>query len=593
LVLKGVPNATIVIAKDASQSAKLAAKEFNYHIVKVTGIKLPEKTDNNISDLKMLKGTAVLIGESKFTRRLGLQSADFKRQEYLIRATPGMLILLGRDKPGTGEITYEQDGLFSGFKTIEGFGYWFPVEETGSCYAVYDFLERYCGIRWYLPADIGMVAPRKQTLAFSKINIRRRPWTSYRNVWPSDIVTTLYYWDKSKEVPPPLAKRDRNLWFLRMRMGGNAFAANHSTEDWPLRFLKKHPEYFADHCKDKGKLKARPNMLLCYSNPEVLEQVVKDARDYFDGNLTSQTSTISRAGDFFGVVPADTYMEAQCPDCNPNITHSNDYFNSNEASNYIFNFVNAVAKEVKISHPGKYISTLAYDGYFFPPDFALESNIAVMICLQSQLWWNPKLKENDKRGLLAWFKKSRDLYIWEYFNFPQHRKGTLFPGFSVHRLAKNIKLYHKLGIKGMFIELDGTKTGLWANPIQDQINVYFTLKLLDDPAQNVDKLLDEFYSSFYGKAGKAIKGFVARAEDIYNDTKLYPAWSLKQMTHLNEELSWKYLCLPETLKEFNALMKEAYKLPETELEKNRVRLFDEAVFQMMKKSSKTFISRKR
>ena len=212
-----------------------------------------------------------------------------------------------------------------------------------------------------------------------------------------------------------------------------------------------------------------------------------------------------------------------------------------------------------------------------------------MICVQSQLWWNPRLRAYDTKGILKWSEKTKNLYVWEYYNFPQHRKDNLFPGFSIHRFSDNIKLYKKLGIKGMFIELDYTPVNFsWTNPVQDQINLYFTLKLLDDADVNIDTLLNEFYSAFYGKAGEPIKQFVMKAENIYNSTEKYPTASLNTLTHLNSELSWKYLCPPDSLKQFSKLIEDAYRLARTDIEKNRVKLFDEAVHQMMLKSSAAY-----
>jgi hypothetical protein len=92
LVKDGKPAATVVIAGKPSKTALFAVEELNSHIEKITGTRLPV-----VSDGTEVTGPRVLVGESAATRALGLRSSDFREQEYLVRATPDTLILLGRD----------------------------------------------------------------------------------------------------------------------------------------------------------------------------------------------------------------------------------------------------------------------------------------------------------------------------------------------------------------------------------------------------------------------------------------------------------------------------------------------------------------
>ena len=43
----------------------------------------------------------------------------------------------------------------------------------GSCHAVHTFLEKYLGVRWYLPTEIGEVVPKRKTIEVPAIKIRR------------------------------------------------------------------------------------------------------------------------------------------------------------------------------------------------------------------------------------------------------------------------------------------------------------------------------------------------------------------------------------------------------------------------------------
>jgi hypothetical protein len=93
LVRDGQPAATIVVSKMAGHTPWFAASELQYHIRKITGATLPIVTDT-----EEVRGTRILVGATRQTEALGLRNADLQPQEYLIRFSPDVLILMGRDR---------------------------------------------------------------------------------------------------------------------------------------------------------------------------------------------------------------------------------------------------------------------------------------------------------------------------------------------------------------------------------------------------------------------------------------------------------------------------------------------------------------
>jgi hypothetical protein len=80
---------------------------------------------------------------------------------------------MGFDQPGqVAKVDYAD------IKTYPDF--WQGMATT---HAVYDFLERYCGVRWYGPGDLGTVADARPTLVVtgSPDEIRRKPLMTTRN----------------------------------------------------------------------------------------------------------------------------------------------------------------------------------------------------------------------------------------------------------------------------------------------------------------------------------------------------------------------------------------------------------------------------
>ena len=91
-VEQGLPVCSIVIAESPSPAARLAALELQCHVVKITGVEIPIRSEN-----EPVEGRRILVGESSMTRRFGLRGGDFEPQEYLVAFRPDTIILIGRD----------------------------------------------------------------------------------------------------------------------------------------------------------------------------------------------------------------------------------------------------------------------------------------------------------------------------------------------------------------------------------------------------------------------------------------------------------------------------------------------------------------
>jgi hypothetical protein len=455
-------------------------------------------------------------------------------------------------------------------------GYQMPdfFDANGTLYAVYDFLERYCGVRWYAPGDVGTVLPTTKTLIARGSELRRKPAMRHRWITP-----TPFYMPTSEDVLP---RTDVDLWKLRMRIGGEAFWTCHSFGGYYERFGEAHPEFFA-----KGYDGRSPQM--CYTEPGLIQQVVQDARDYFDGKGSQPGST--NRGPYFGIVPQDNSSYCKCPRCQAALDLSdadNQQFSRGLASNYVWGLVNEVAKEVRQTHPDKWISALAYARYaYYPTEVELEPNVVVQTCLHTRNWWAPYLAKNDRRIFDEWVEKSegrRPLYLWLYYNFPgwltprQHFK--VFPGFFVHTAIEQMAMYHEAGIRGIFMEhsAEGGQSFLL-----DQLDMYVTLKLADDPTLDGEALVDEFFTRYYGSAAGPMKDLYVAIEETYMDPANYPpeVRDADKHFHQTEEMAWKWLGTEERMARFGELMQQARDAATTEIEKQRVGMFDRGIWQYM------------
>ena len=611
LVKDGKPAASIVLAKQPSRAAQLAAFELREHLRRISGAELPIVADDTPA-----AGTRVLVGESAATRALGLANPGFAPQEYLVKFLPGTLALMGRDKADTGRVEYDYLANPGAVETWPGL-----YDEQGTMYAVYDFLEKHCGVHWINPTDFGTIHPSNATVTATGDELRRKPFMAFRGgsaawwnsseyeygggLWRQGTPGAAAYMAAayprlSARHPNPthrdgLPLRAQNRLFqYRMKAGGDQRQCNHSFYCYYERFLKKdhanfeslHPEYFA-----QGYQGDEPPQL-CYSNPATVTQAVADARDYFDhGGYRKTMSCIGSPGyqwgkDYFALEPMDNSSFCRCPVCAPQ------YETGREAqsvhSTYWFRFVNAVAREVKKSHPDKFISTLAYGTHEgLPTGFDLEPNVTVHFCLSANRVGAActELLKTQFARLEQWRAKQPDtpMCLWLYNCFPKMVADSghfnCFPGCFAHEAKRQFAAFQKLGIQGIFhCGFDG------------EVENYVTYKLMDDPSLDVDQLLDRYFSA-YGEAAKPLRAWYDLAEQRYADPALLPLEGGKPYEgHQTVDLAWKRLGDVPTMARLGALMDEG-KAKATGDAAKRLELWDLGTWAYMRAGRDNYLER--
>jgi len=446
--------------------------------------------------------------------------------------------------------------------------------EKGTMDAVYEFLERFCGVDWCAPGEIGLICPKTNTLVVKGSDIRRHPAFRYRWMTPSGL-----YMISSKDRFPD---NEAALWKYRMHIGGEPFWACHSFYGYYDRFLKTHPDWFA-----QGYSGEPPQM--CYTNQGFIDQTIKDAREYFDTGKSYPGASIS--GPNFGLVPQDNGSWCQCPACQAKMTESekdNPQFSNGKRSNYLFEFVNKVAVETRKTNPNKWISALAYADYAYYPDkVKLEPNVSVMMCLHTRNWWCPSMEKNDLKVFNAWTSNEagkRPLYVWLYYCFPALQAKSdgfaTFPGFFVHTLARQTRMYHKAGIRGIFLEHSSEFDQSF---LGDQLEMYVQWRLADNPNQDLEKLINKFFNNYYGKAAKPMMELYLDIEKTFSSPSTYPESIQKSPAHQHQtrQLTYEYEATPERIANYQKLIQQAKELAGNENETKRIELFDKALIQPM------------
>ena len=500
-------------------------------------------------------------------------------------------------------------------------------EDQGTSYAVYDFLERFCGVRWLNPTDYGTIIPETKTLTVAGKTVRRSPAfalrygsmcyriddhdVSIQTYWPKDSAEfkaydAAAYAQLNEQHPQPsqymVAKRDRIQRFLRrMRVGGERNLCNHSFYGYYDRFWRegskqfeqKRLEFFA-----KGYEGAEPPQL-CYTSKALVQQVAQDARDYYDRKKTGAQLGIfwdPRLPNLFPVEPMDNAQFCKCDECAKWINKNDEesiFFSNGRDSDYFFNFINEVAKELKKTHPDKGIITLAYHTHTAPPTrVKLAPSVAVQYCFAcNRLVYDRPSYERELEYLKEWGKESkkRRMYLWLYYTFPYEvsvgGRFHCFPGYFAHAIGEQFKLFHKYGYRGFFHCGYG-----------QEVEAYITYKLMVDPTLDVDQLLDEYFGNLYGAAATPMKQIYLEIEKTYCDPQSYPpniaSGRLETHHHQTEDLAWGWLGTPERMERWGGLLEQAKASARTDRERKCIELFEKGTWSYMVEGQQKYVIRK-
>ncbi len=92
VIENGQPRAEIVIAEQPARMTKLAAKELQGTLAKMSGATLPIVTERSPGKI------AIYVGVSRFTKELGLSTQELRHGAFRMASGTDWLALLGPDK---------------------------------------------------------------------------------------------------------------------------------------------------------------------------------------------------------------------------------------------------------------------------------------------------------------------------------------------------------------------------------------------------------------------------------------------------------------------------------------------------------------
>jgi tetratricopeptide (TPR) repeat protein len=271
-----------------------------------------------------------------------------------------------------------------------------------------------------------------------------------------------------------------------------------------------HPDWFALYGGKRDYTSGQSKNQLCYSNEELFRETVRYSRALLD---TYRFKTVS-------IMPPDGYTAiCQCEKCK-----GKDSPERNERgllSDYVWDFVNRVAREIGKTHPDAKVLNCAYGAYTLPPlkIEKLEPNVLVCIVGGRRPINKAGVKgegESAPAALrAAWLKKTANpILVFE--NYPFTDRGWYLPSFAPHALGDTVK-----ATKGVS---QGEDIWLSVRPDFDRVGigfnhflVYFTARMhWGGPDADVDAMFREYCRFFYGPAEREMQGFFTYCEQNWS-----------------------------------------------------------------------------
>ena len=485
----GEARCAIVVPDDALNLQTYAAEELQYFLQRISGAQVPiVKASESVAAEAGGPAHRIWVGPSQAARDAGIDPGELAPESIRILTSGEDLIIVGGDVIGPGD----KDDPFS------------YNNQTGTLFAVYDFLQDQLGVRWLWPGETGTVIPPLSTITVGALDISEVPQLRQRHLRTPFKSTFIESIEKSTG---PLDRdqfaalgHDTDVWMKRMRMGRNLFINyGHAFGRWWETYGDEHPEWFALTAErgQRGPVsdRAADRVKLCVSNPELWEEIIAQWKLRREQNATVYQTLNGCENDGTGW--------CTCPDCQawdvPGYTTlSSRGEEETILSDRYCRFWNELARRAREVDPAAYVVAYAYSAYRFPPrQTRLEPNIIVGF-VPAVGYPNPgDSSQQFRRDWQDWSSHGVRLFLR-----PNWLGGLgAVPQPCTDQLADDFRFAVTNGMIGTDYD---TLSGMWC---ASGPTYYLLARLHWDTGASTDQLMDEYLSAFGAAAPKVREYF--------------------------------------------------------------------------------------
>jgi len=463
--------------------------------------------------------------------RTPLQNAE-RLSALIEKSTGAKLAIVDKDGSVTGGkivLSIAKPGLLD----MEGFVIEFPSEDVvnitgggprGLEYGVTEFLERYVGVRWLFPSDLGLYVPEHKEIIIKDTKRVAQSPAFFRRFMAGG--------SHRKDVQAQYCQ-----WIVDCK--GNfhqRFNVPHNM--WRIISVKKyaatHPEFFPIY-GGKRYIPEEDNQIRwnhCYTAKGLVDAVVEECKG------KKMVSLCVNDGGHF----------CECEECLKLDGNTKNYIGlPNRSKSYLL-FCNAVAKRC----PDTLFGFDAYNDMAEPPvggGIVLEKNLIPVLTYDTYQWMDSARRERSQNLLKRWQEISPGGSGWYDYIYGH---GYVFPRIYTHFLANNIRYLHTNGVR--YFQGEYYPDGSWL----DCVKGYVVYKLLWDITLDTDEIVDDWCRSCVGDdAAPILKEFYRRVEAFWEAPEVRRTPWFKEHTYLSWVNATLLDALPETtIEELSKLMDE-------------------------------------
>ncbi len=448
-------NMQVVLPKNPVAVETNAAKELVAYVNKMTGESIEIVNEGAAVE------AGIYVGDTEFAKANNVTHPSSEYGEgWAIKAVDGNLVLCGDATRGT-------------------------------LYAVYHLLEDALGVRWWTYTE-EYVPSVDAALVWNEYDDSGAPAFAYRDMHPGVLNGTQNVFQGHNRLngicsnPPDGYGGEENF-------GAPAYV--HTFAYYvPSDMFAEHPEWFS--LVDGKRVN---NSQLCLSNEELLEYMTDKLLGYIADDLRVAEQNGTNPPRWYSLTPNDWDLFCGCSACAHRIEKSG-------LSGYVLQFVNQIAEVVEESYPDVLLDTLAYQQYMLPPkdDTKPAKNVQIRFAnLTSDVLHGFDHPNNAKSldCLKQWAAITEEgrLVLWDYpVNFDI---GGVVP--TMYKLPKHFQALLEVGVTGYFGEHENPiNTDFW------DMKMWLSAKLLEDPYQDFDALMNDFLNGYYGAAGPYVRKYL-------------------------------------------------------------------------------------
>lgn len=389
------------------------------------------------------------------------------------------------DLPDDGFVIHQQGRTIA----IVGSSSW------GTRYGVYEFLERYVGVRWLMPDAwpgfpdlVGSDVPRTSDLTVTvPVTVTARPAFAERVVHPFPIPRHRGQpWDYPGEAEhsalPPMwlswgrPNRVRHQIEFQHNLVRLLPPDKYGNPERPETY---HPEFypvfngrtFIPSATDVVNWQPR------FTAPGIAKTVAAEAIAQADSYGVSSVSLSVNDGDDRAVGFSDDEIDWE-------VRNS---CGLPSASAAYYAFVREVAQLVHDERPDLTLGLLAYREVADPPDDPLPDNVVPVLTCDTYMWLDPARWARDDRWVQRWRRVASRICWWDYVYGRPHSVPRLY----LRHMADAYRYLRDNSVIGVMAE---TKVALGEGP-----KMWIMSRLMWDPDQDVDQLLIEWCHRYVGE----------------------------------------------------------------------------------------------